>query len=73
MPCQCGSTTAGASGVDSGSCECASGSPSEAGCGCGSTASATPSDRDESLARVVMELDRRVRSLEALRTSDQLT
>lgn len=65
MPCQC-ATTATAdteaglhSGCDcgtesGGSCECASGAP-------------TPSDHATSLERVVMELDKRVRKLEASR------
>jgi hypothetical protein len=67
MPCQCGSTTDRVNQADSAACDCASGSQSAAGCGCAGTTSPAPSDLDRSLERVVMELDKRVRSLEARR------
>ena len=64
MPCQCGTVEAGAPGADAaGGCDCGTGS--DAGCGCGTTPS--PSDYETSLERVVMELDKRVRRLEAQR------
>ena len=66
MPCQCGTTAASDSGFDTaqGGCECGTGS--DAGCECGS-GSPTPSDIATNLERVVMELDKRVRKLEANR------
>ncbi len=64
MPCQCGS----AEGTDinhaddaHAGCECAAESAS--GCACGSGAPTV--DRETSLERVVMELDKRLRKLEA--------
>jgi hypothetical protein len=66
MPCQCATTTTVANEADitSGACECAT--ESTGGCECGS-GTPTPSDRQSSLERVVMELDKRVRKLEANR------
>ena len=60
MPCQCGTTATVASDADStySACECAT--ESAGGCDCGSGA-----PPDSSLERVVMELDKRVRKLEA--------
>ena len=61
MPCQCATTafdpTRGAcecATEPGGSCECAGGSP-------------MASDRETSLERIVMELDKRVRKLETAR------
>ena len=66
MPCQCGTTGAVAGGADSayGGCDCAT--ESDAGCACGGADAPSPS-REASLERVVMELDKRVRALEARR------
>jgi hypothetical protein len=66
MPCQCGTTAGAASGADAiySGCEC--GTESAGACECGS-GTPTPSDHQSSLERVVMELDRRVRKLEASR------
>lgn len=61
MPCQCNSTAAMAPEVASASCECASAEPAGA-CECGAAAGAPRSD---SLERLVMELDKRLRALEA--------
>lgn len=47
--------------ADAGACDCADASTE--GCACGS--SPTPSDHETSLERIVMELDKRVRRLEA--------
>ncbi len=64
MPCQCGSATVGReSETPPSGCECAT--DSTGGCQCGS-GSPTPPER-ESLERLVMELDKRVRKLEASR------
>ncbi|HWI07266.1 MAG TPA: hypothetical protein VNT54_07085 [Solirubrobacteraceae bacterium] len=65
MPCQCG-TTAVSEGTETayGGCDCGSGSG--AGCDCGSGVP-TPSDVASNLERFVMELDKRVRKLEASR------
>ena len=66
MPCQCGSTVVAereAAGLH-GECACATGS--EGSCECAS-GSPTPSDHAASLERIVMELDKRVRRLEASR------
>jgi hypothetical protein len=62
MPCQCGTTATVASDADItySACECAA--ESEAGCECG-----TGAPPDSSLERLVMELDKRVRKLEANR------
>ena len=64
MACQC-ATTGDAPGADAayGGCECGMGADAEAGCGCGSAPAPTPT----SLERLVMELDKRVRRLEAER------
>ena len=66
MPCQCESPATVASHADTAdrACECATESAS--GCECGSGAP-THSDRESSLERVVMDLDKRVRKLEASR------
>lgn len=66
MPCQCGATaTTGATDDPSFTgCEC--GTESGGNCECGG-GSPQPSDRETSLERVVMELDKRVRKLEAIR------
>jgi|GEM_PF-3301073 len=66
MPCQCAST-AHAHETDSASCECASTGHSAAACECAGNESPTASESDRSLERVVMELDKRVRTLEAHR------
>ena len=67
MPCQCG-TAAVAGGTETetahSGCDCGSGS--DAGCDCGNGATAT-SDVATNLERYVMELDKRVRKLEAER------
>lgn len=70
MPCQCATTEAvtGDPEVRSGGCGCGSGADAHAEGGCGCAAG----DRDasaehRSLERVVMELDKRVRALEATR------
>jgi hypothetical protein len=64
MPCQCGTTASGATSVDAeySGCGCAT----ESGCDCGS-GTPPPSDHETSLERIVMELDKRVRRLEASR------
>lgn len=65
MPCQCGATaTVGSDDTLSSSCEC--GTEGAGACECGG-GSPTPSDHEKSLERVVMELDKRVRKLEATR------
>ena len=65
MPCQCGTTSDASSvaeGIQSGcGCETESGN----GCGCGDGSS--PDAATTPLERVVMELDKRVRKLEASR------
>ena len=66
MPCQCNTTAVLAADTINASCECAS--APESACECGGTGAPTPSDRSTSLDRVVMELDKRVRSLEASRS-----
>ena len=64
MPCQCGS----ASGLDAGeSTSAGCGCDTNSGCDCGSAEPRAKSDREVSLERVVMELDMRVRKLEAMR------
>lgn len=62
MACQCGT----AAGLDAGEATTAEGCgcDTSAGCDCATTAK---SEREGSLERVVMELDMRVRRLEALR------
>lgn len=66
MPCQCNSATAIAPQAASASCGCGSAAEPTAACECG-TAAASPRQIDVSsgLERVVMELDKRVRALEA--------
>ncbi len=61
MPCQCGSPTVATDAAVASGCECAT--DSTAGCQCGSGAP-TPLG-GASLERIVMELDKRVRKLEA--------
>jgi hypothetical protein len=64
MPCSCG--TAG--GLDAGESTAAGcGCESDSGCDCASGAPGAKADREVSLERVVMELDMRVRKLEAQR------
>ena len=67
MPCQCSTAAIAASETDAmrGGCEC--GTESSEACGCGSDGTPTPSDAGRSLERVVMELDKRLRRLEATR------
>ena len=60
MPCQCG-TSPEAEHTRSG-CECET--TSSRGCGC---SDASPAEAKTSLEHVVMELDKRVRRLEATR------
>ena len=74
MPCQCGTTAAltDEPNATAAGCGCGSGADPDAGSGTTSgcaCASGTPStsDREASLERVVMELDKRVRKLEASR------
>jgi hypothetical protein len=62
MPCQC--TTHATADTSLGGCQCASESAS--GCECG-TEALTRTDQESSLERIVMELDKRVRRLEASR------
>lgn len=66
MPCQCGTTAVAERDAESNYSGCDCGTGSGTGCECGSGAP-TPSDRETSLERVVMELDKRVRALEAQR------
>lgn len=68
MPCQCGTTAALEADPEAGAvgCECGSGADTEAGCACGSGAP-DPSGQERSLESVVMELDKRLRKLEASR------
>lgn len=61
MPCQC--STAQATDTTHEGCGCTT--DPEGACDCGSTP--TPSDRERTLEQVVMELDKRVRRLEAAR------
>lgn len=63
MPCQCDSTATAATDVDTtqGGCGC----QTESGSTCGCASGPDPSDRSSSLERVVMELDQRLRKLEA--------
>lgn len=63
MPCQCGTTVTAATDAETtyGGCECAT--ETAAGCECGSAA--THPGRESSLERIVMDLDKRVRRLEA--------
>lgn len=63
MPCQCSNPTV-ASDADTAHGGCACSTESAGPCECGGGAP-PPSDRDSSLERVVMELDKRVRKLEA--------
>lgn len=56
---------AGDADTKPGACECATDSPG--GCECGSGGVPDPTDQASSLERVVMELDKRVRKLEASR------
>jgi hypothetical protein len=64
MPCQC-STAATVTDVDATSSGCGCATESVHACGCGDTP--TAADRPQSLERVVMELDKRLRKLEASR------
>jgi hypothetical protein len=66
MPCQCGSTATAAGAADATFGECGCATDPEGACECGSGAP-TPSDRERSLERIVMELDKRVRRLEGAR------
>lgn len=63
MPCQCATTTTGASDAEItyGGCDC--GTETAGDCECGTAA--THPGRERSLERIVMELDKRVRRLEA--------
>ena len=66
MPCQCGTTSDASSvaeGIQSG-CGCETESGASCGCGDGPSPEA---EAASSLERVVMELDKRVRKLEAAR------
>lgn len=63
MPCQCATTPSGGPEAETISSGCGCASESNAGCGCDSTPE--PSDRASSLERVVMDLDQRLRKLEA--------
>jgi hypothetical protein len=68
MPCQC-ATTSDASGVAEGiqsGCGCETESGASCGCGDGPSPEAE-AEAANSLERVVMELDKRVRKLEAAR------
>ncbi len=67
MPCQCAATATDVTDPSAvlSACECETESTS-AGCGCGG-GGPEPSDYETSLERVVMELDKRVRKLEATR------
>ena len=66
MPCQCGATATAhdEATTANGGCEC--GSEGAGACECGAGAP-TPSDHERSLERLVMEIDKRVRRLEATR------
>ena len=61
MPCQCGSQTVASNPAAANGCECATESAASCECGTGGTGSLGGS----SLERIVMELDKRVRKLEA--------
>ncbi len=63
MPCQC-ATTATDPGAVLSTCDC---DTESTGAGCGCAGSPEPSDHETSLERVVMELDKRLRKLEASR------
>ena len=63
MPCQCGTTAvAGGTGSETAHSGCDCGNGSGSACDCGTP---TPSDVATNLERYVMELDKRVRKLEA--------
>ena len=65
MACQCGTTATAEHGADAAhsGCGCGTGAdPDGSGCECGTTPAAT---EEASLARIVMELDKRVRRLES--------
>lgn len=66
MPCQCGATATADGFIDSTHSGCDCGSEGAGACECGGGVP-TPSDHDRNLERVVMELDKRVRRLEATR------
>ncbi len=61
MPCQCGIPTVVSNTAVASGCECATDSTSACECGSG----APTSLEGASLERIVMELDKRVRRLEA--------
>ena len=65
MPCQCGTTATAANEAESAYSGCGCATESNASCECASPPAA--SDAETSLERVVMELDKRVRKLEASR------
>lgn len=64
MPCQCGTTSAASSVAESTQSGCGCETESGASCGCGDGPSP---EAASSLERLVMELDKRVRKLEAAR------
>jgi len=66
MPCQCGNATTAETTARAAydGCECQT--QAAGGCACGS-GTPTPSDHESSLERVVMDLDKRLRRLEASR------
>ena len=61
MPCQCESPAA----TDADAAQSGCGCQTEAGSTCGCASGPDPSDRASSLERVVMDLDQRLRKLEA--------
>lgn len=62
MPCQC-ATIDPQTGAQQAGCDCGSGSTT--GCDCGTTASAGTETLEGNIERFVLELDKRVRKLEA--------
>ena len=63
MPCQCSTTAFAEADTMTQGCACAT--ESADGCGCADDGAPTPSDHARSLERVVMDLDKRLRRLEA--------
>ena len=63
MPCQCGTTSAASSVAEGTHSGCGCETESGARCGCGDGPS-PEAEATNSLERVVMELDKRVRKLE---------
>jgi hypothetical protein len=66
MPCQCGANATADTAAGTMVSECGCATDPDGTCDCGSGVP-TPSDHGRSLEQVVMELDKRLRRLEAAR------